>query len=89
MSLYYNIKYNIMEIDNLKDIDCCNIIIKKLIQEKQGYLDKVDCLNRQIEEIKNMKYHICSKKGHNLITEREMGPYGERFTYCTICDLEY
>lgn len=80
---------NDIDINNLKDINTCNIIIKNLIQEKKDYLDKINSLNKQIEEIKYTKYDICSKKGHNLITEREQGPYGERFTYCTICNLEY
>ena len=37
-------------------------------------MDKINSLNKQIEEIKNMKYHICSKKGHNL--KNEPGGYG-------------
>ena len=45
------------------------------------------------KEIKNTKYKISKicldeNKEHDWITERDEGPYGERFTYCKKCKID-
>ena len=64
---------------------------------KKLYNEKYECeLNMKLieKEIKNTKYNISKvcldkNKGHDWVSEREEGPYGERFTYCSKCRIDY
>lgn len=69
----------------------------KLLTEKKEllYLHKKN-LESQLKKTENdIQYNLmqismeCSRvnNGHIWITEREEGPYGERFTYCKVCKI--
>ena len=69
-----------------------------LIEEKSSLIEeKYRCLQRikEIESsIKEKNYQIsliCKKEnnGHIWKTEREDGPYGERYTFCEKCYIDY
>jgi peptidoglycan hydrolase CwlO-like protein len=65
--------------------------IEKLNQDKNSLLNKMELINTKINNTYQKMYDTCSKinNGHNIIREREPGLYGEYYSYCTICGLEY
>jgi len=63
--------------------------IKELIREKHEYIQKIDKLQDSIRLLKEKKSLFCrSIGGHEWVTEREDGLYGETFTYCEKCKKE-
>ena len=63
---------------------------KELAAKKQEILSKLEQINREQKENLQDIYNLCEKiTGHNIIYEREEGPYGEMFRYCTFCGFEY
>ena len=42
-------------------------------------------INNKLSNLKLKHIEACGDMGHDLHTEREQGPYGERFTYCSRC----
>ena len=64
--------------------------IRILEQTKCEYEQKIRDIYIEIQDEKNMLYTECiSLHGeHDLVTEREQGPYGERFTYCKRCGYQ-
>ena len=68
--------------------------IKKEISElynlKNYYQNKVKSIQTKIDDLQNQIYKNCVKKnnGHKWIREKEMGPYGETFYYCELCNYE-
>ena len=71
--------------------DDLNNKIKKLLNEKYECELRIKLLDK---EVIKTKYEISKKcliinKKHKWITEIEEGPYGERFTYCEMCKINY
>ena len=64
---------------------------KQLIYDKYDYIKKLDLIDKNIINKKYEIANMCKKinNGHIWITERDEGPYGERFTYCKICNIDY
>ena len=64
--------------------------IRELYNLKKIYNEKIKNIEYEIDDLINQKYINCEIKnnGHKWITEREEGPYGERFTYCKLCNCE-
>ena len=63
--------------------------ISEMVKEKNEYLRKIEKIQCQIREYQNKKHKFCHiTGGHDWITEREGGPYGELFTYCEKCKME-
>jgi hypothetical protein len=77
--------------DNHDELDKIQDIIRCLHKECYKYKDKIRTLEDEIKKEQLKLYYICSKKegGHEMITEREEGLYGERFTYCKRCGYNY
>ena len=64
--------------------------IQLLEQTKSEYEQKIRDIHIEVQDEKNRLYIECSTMhgGHELVTEREQGPYGERFTYCKRCGYQ-
>ena len=64
--------------------------IQLLEQTKSEYEQKIRDIHIEVQDEKNRLYLECSTMhgGHELVTEREQGPYGERFTYCKRCGYQ-
>ena len=62
-----------------------------LIKQKYEYEKKIKELETFIREKEFQIAKVCkdSDEGHQWITEREDGPYGERYTYCKKCRIDY
>ena len=62
---------------------------QELETKKKELQDKIKIVDNEINNTINEIYALCKKNtGHKLITEREPGLYGERFTYCELCGYE-
>tara|TARA_Y100000816_G_C25731673_1_gene385309 strand:+ start:347 stop:562 length:216 start_codon:yes stop_codon:yes gene_type:complete len=61
---------------------------KKLLEEEKHNLSKqLQYVNEKILNIEFKIIDLCGKTtGHDFVTEREIGPYGERFTWCRLCN---
>ena len=60
-----------------------------LFTKKKELQDKLQTIERELNKTSNNIFSYCLKTtGHNLISERESGMYGETFTYCELCDYE-
>ncbi len=64
--------------------------IQLLEQTKSEYEQKIRDIHIEVQDEKNRLYVGCSTMHgrHELVTEREQGPYGERFTYCKRCGYQ-
>lgn len=64
--------------------------IQLLEQTKSEYEQKIRDIHIEVQDEKNRLYIECSimHGRHELVTEREQGPYGERFTYCKRCGYQ-
>jgi len=64
--------------------------IRLLEQTKCEYEQKIREIHIEVQDEKNRLYGECiiMHGGHELVTEREQGPYGERFTYCKRCGYQ-
>lgn len=64
--------------------------INELYKVKNEYEKKIMDIKKEIELLQYRIYRNCELKnnGHKWVTEREAGPYGERFTYCKFCNYE-
>ena len=62
-----------------------------LIQQKYEYVEKIKEIEKNIKQKGYEIANTCKNKddGHKWISEREEGPYGERFTYCEKCRVDY
>ena len=60
---------------------------QELLKLKTELLQKINDID---EQLLNNRFRIieeCGKTtGHEFVTERELGMYGERFTWCKHCD---
>mgnify|MGYP001404587841 CR=1 FL=1 len=72
-------KIDIHKIDNLEEF---NDSLNKL---KYEFISKVHKIEKMTKKVNILIAKNCEKEGHKWITEREEGPYGERFTYCEKC----
>ena len=72
-------------------------MINRLFSEKNNLLEEKLHLTNKLKllekDIQNKNYEIANlckteNNGHKWITEREAGPYGEKFTYCRICKID-
>ena len=73
--------------EKFKKLDNEEKILNNLIEDTQEKLKKLNKLKR---DIITDKINFCQKTfGHDLYSEREDGPYGERYTYCTRCNYNY
>ena len=61
-------------------------ILSKQINDLSIYLDK--CKTQQYELEQDRK-KLCKIACHSLKRQRESGPYGELYYYCSICELEH
>lgn len=64
---------------------------KQLIIDQYDQINKLELIKKNIIKKNYEIANMCKKinNGHIWITEREEGPYGERFTYCKICNIDY
>lgn len=64
--------------------------IRLLEQTKYEYQQKIRDICIEVQDEKNRLYIECKTihGGHELVTEREEGPYGEKFTYCKRCGYQ-
>ena len=71
--------------------------MESLLTKKQQLIETRRQLNNQLDKIREdiikTQYNIskqCKKdnNGHKWVNEREEGPYGERFCYCSICGID-
>ena len=62
-----------------------------LIEEKYRCLQRIKEIESSIKEKNYQISLICKKEnnGHIWKTEREDGPYGERYTFCEKCYIDY
>ena len=75
-----------MNINELKDK------INLLQNKKFEYLSKITNIENEIKKSKREIAKTCLKENNNThlwITETEDGPYGERFTFCEKCKIDY
>jgi len=49
-------------------------------------MDEITLLKDQIRLAENKLQYVCSLDGHNIVTERDPGMYGELFRTCTKCN---
>lgn len=70
---------------NLEDYKS-NLYMKKI-----KYENEIDNLKKRIKEINYLISKKClhKNKKHEWITEREPCMYGEKFTYCKNCKIDY
>ena len=70
---------------------------KELIQKRQSIYSEIYEVNKYLEELKQKvelteidikRNCIKHNKEHNLISEQESGPYGDRFFTCVYCNTE-
>ena len=64
--------------------------IKELYELKYEYKTKILLIDKNINNLQNQIYKECEIKnnGHKWVSEKEMGPYGETFHYCELCNYE-
>lgn len=81
---------NIIE-DDTQNMDKLLNEKNNLITKKYKFIQYVKDIENQIkeQEFKIAKFCSNTNNGHKWITEREDGPYGERFTYCERCRVDY
>ena len=60
--------------------------IKVMLKQRTELEIQLKNVDTQLSSLKNNHIKACGEMGHELRTEREQGPYGERFTYCTRCE---
>ena len=72
--------------------------MESLLTKKQRLIKEKDDLLKQLEHVekdmKNNNYQIanqCKKdnNGHKMVNERDEGLYGERYTFCSECGIDY
>ena len=63
---------------------------QSLIHERDEYYRRIEELNAKIKFAEKQMYEECSKEdgGHDWVSERESGPYGQRYKYCKRCKKE-
>lgn len=73
------------------DIELLNNEKQQLIKDKTNYLTMVKNIEKEIENKEREISRICKSvnNGHKWITERESGLYGENFTFCQQCKIDY
>jgi|SaaInlStandDraft_7_1057024.scaffolds.fasta_scaffold228419_1 hypothetical protein len=64
---------------------------QKLTEEKKNLLKQLENIEK---DMKNNNYQIanqCKKdnNGHKMVNERDEGLYGERYTFCSECGIDY
>lgn len=61
--------------------------INELFITKNVLTRKIDYINKKIRDGKLKLIEICEfgKGGHNFVTEREQGMYGDTWTICSKC----
>jgi hypothetical protein len=52
-------------------------------------MDEITLLKDQIRQAENQLQYVCSLDGHNIVTERDPGMYGELFRTCTKCKVSF
>ena len=62
------------------------IYVSELISERKKCEDRIVEINKIITELKKKKIENCK---HIWIKEREPGQYGELWTYCKNCRIDY
>tara|TARA_B100001173_G_C15598611_1_gene383643 strand:- start:5 stop:226 length:222 start_codon:yes stop_codon:yes gene_type:complete len=64
--------------------------IDELHSLKYEYIEKIKQIELEIKKVEYAKYKECEiiNNGHEWISERESGPYGEIFRYCKHCNCE-
>jgi hypothetical protein len=50
-------------------------------------MDEIAILKDEIRRTEKQLCYVCSLDGHNIVTEREYGMYGEIFRICTKCNF--
>ena len=75
----------------MSEIEVLNKEKNKLMNDKINYLRIVKTIEKEIENKEIEISRICKSvnNGHDWITERESGPYGESFTFCKQCKIDY
>lgn len=59
--------------------------MKIILKERSDLERRLKDINIQLSSLERKHIKACEEMGHDLHTEREQGPYGERFTYCSRC----
>ena len=61
----------------------------KLLFLQSSLIEYLKNVESKINNAEQKIYNYCkSTTGHNIIRERDQGPYGETFYYCTLCGYE-
>ena len=63
-----------------------NSSVVELINERKKCQARIDEIDKILSEIKHKKIEDCK---HEWIKEREPGQYGELWTYCKNCRVDY
>lgn len=75
----------------MTEIEVLNEEKNKLMNDKINYLRMIKTIEKEIENKEIEISRICKSvnNGHEWVTERESGPYGESFTFCKKCKIDY
>ena len=65
--------------------------LSKLIENRDNILRELEEIESSIEEENRNIITLCnfSEDGHQIILERDDGPYGKLWRICTRCGYEY
>ena len=70
-----------------QDIGDIDTEIQNLNEIREQKLKELKYIEYEIKKCKIKKFKVCKENGgHDFITEREDGIYGEIFTYCKNCN---
>ena len=83
-------EYSQIDFNNFMDINL-EEYKKYLMDKKYEYQIKLNELEVILKNTNNLIIKKCkiNNKGHEWITERESGMYGEKFTFCNKCGVDY
>ena len=64
---------------------------QRLIKEKNDLIKQLEIVKKEIVDNNFDISKQCKKdnNGHNWVNEREEGLYGERYTFCSECGIDY
>ena len=75
----------------MSELEKLNNERNQLLSDKNTYIKMIEQIEKNILNKGIEISRECSKQnnGHQWTSEREEGPYGERFTYCQKCKVDY
>lgn len=75
----------------MSEIEKLNYEKQKLLSDKSKYQVIIKKIEKEILEKEMQIVNVCKKNnnGHKWISESEDGPYGEKYTFCERCRIDY